>query len=151
MTKTKTRRGAFELEPGLFFFAMHDGQNVYRIGHCGGTTTCMACDGDGYVAGGIACGACDATGVVRKSNPCRGHPTPEEAEQHFREFMADKSWVDEIHDARKAKQCSVDDCQRKGIHVRDSGFAATALPYCAEHCTREHYLRHLAAIDFSSD
>ena len=150
MTTTTTKRGAFELEDGLFFFAMTQGMVSMPIGHCSATTTCMACDGDGYIEGGNPCGACEVTGVVRKSNPCLGHPTPEEAVQHFREFLVDKSWVSEVDDARKAKQCSVDGCQRKGIHVRDSGFQDTDFPYCAEHCTREHYLNDLAEIDFSS-
>ena len=137
---------------GMFWFYVESANgDRATVGHCGRTRPCMACDGEGYVFGGVGCDSCSTTGTVRKTDPCTGHPTADEAQQHFREYLVD------LASARPATLddavvCAAphEDCQSVATHVMDSGWADTSMVCCHDHCSRGHYLRFLELVDFTS-
>lgn len=115
---------------------------THAIGYCAPYDACPAgCylgkvhDGAG---GGVTCETCGARGVVELGEPCPGHDTPEEAAEHYRQYLLDKRlrFVDDRPEANVQTRCVAAGCgawTSGGVWI--AGWVNFAL--CADHRTRE--------------
>lgn len=90
---------------GLWHYTCRRKDDVYPVGYCSIYETCPDCKGMGY--GGTCQNENCKYGVVPKVNPCPGHATPEEACEHYREYVLDKARYTHSEDTQqKCEICS---------------------------------------------
>jgi hypothetical protein len=113
---------------GLYHYTVENSGGIHPVGYCSSYRTCPACNGHALM--GMPCVQCDRS--VIKVEPCPGHPTKEEAEEHYRQYELDRATFDGRHEDQQ-NRCAV--C---GVWTqRYATFRMHVYHLCDVHCNRE--------------
>jgi hypothetical protein len=65
---------------------------VYEVGYCSSLSLCPDCGDIGNFGTPQRqnCKKCLGSGLIDAENPCLGHDTPEEAEEHYKQYLLDR-------------------------------------------------------------
>lgn len=110
--------------------------SAYPIGFCSPWVSCPECEKWQGDDGITVCQKCDNRHLVRSETPCPGHATPEEACEHYRQYLLSEiqfrgpktqaSWPKE--------KCRVDGCNNEGTHLAQiPGYHWTFFDLCEQH------------------
>jgi RecJ-like exonuclease len=120
------------------YTCMNDGQ-VWAVGHCSSWECCPDCEAQGvrmYSEESQKCPTCKGRGIVDNPNPCPGHATPEEAEQHYKDYLIEKSTITGPKQQEWPKhKCAVEGCNNEGNHLANVD-AYHYYELCAEHADK---------------
>jgi len=112
---------------GLYHYTVENGGGIFPVGYCSSYRTCPTCNGQAMA--GMPCGACERGAI--KVDPCPGHPTKEEAEEHYRQYELDGASFDGMDESAQHK-CAI--CQV--WTQRYATFSSKPYYLCDEHRNR---------------
>lgn len=126
-------------DAGKWRWTVRNDNNIRPDGYCSPLELCGACGGEtGWLyPGRPSCDACDSRGLIESANPCPGHDTAEEAEEHYREYQIDRAEFVEIvdADAQMLGRCKMCD-KHTASYMRIKGDAYRHDLVCPEHHER---------------
>jgi hypothetical protein len=119
---------------GKYHYVSMGRSGGYPIGHCSPYLTCPEC------LGSMApdCEECGGKGFIKLEAPCSGHDTPEQAEEHYRQWLLDKLRFDGRCTPNQQFRCEFPGCEtwtQRIIDVEGEGYTHWLL--CDEHANRE--------------
>lgn len=117
---------------GLFHFTCENDGVTWPVGYCSSVRTCPSCKGHAWMYREGFCAACQNKGTIRV-DPCPGHPTKEEAEEHYRQYQLDGARYDGFSSNQQFK------CRVCGAWTQRYAQVCQSYLYhlCDDHCTRE--------------
>ncbi|GEM_PF-3326042 len=118
------------------------------IGYCSPFELCPECKGGAMFLSGEECQRCDSKGVVEMANPCPGHATPEEARQHYTQYLLDKKTRYQEERSGVWHECLV--CGALTNKFAQVGSWHT-YSLCDEHRNREHVEKLLGIVGDSAE
>lgn len=73
---------------GLYHYTQKRDRQIWPVGYCSPWRSCPA----GHSAFGDEreCVICNGKGLVKVENPCPGHPTKEEASEHYKQYLLEE-------------------------------------------------------------
>lgn len=101
---------------GLWHYTCTHNDRTTAVGYCSPYKACEKCwdergVGTGQLPGGSTCETCEGTGLRKKSQPCEGHPTAEEACQHYFEYVTQKAIMHvDLEGKARSEKCSAPGC-----------------------------------------
>ncbi|HEY3363928.1 MAG TPA: hypothetical protein VGK74_02595 [Symbiobacteriaceae bacterium] len=102
---------------GLYHYTCSNSRGAHPVGHCSPWETCPECKGQSWMRSDFTCEKCGNKGVVRKENPCPGHATSAEAEEHFRQYQLDHARFDGQMRANEQRKCEVCGTWTQGVAI----------------------------------
>jgi RecJ-like exonuclease len=109
---------------------------VRAVGYCSPWEICPDCkDKLPHQAEAQNCQLCQGKGLIKSEHPCPGHATPEEAEEHYKQYLLDHS---EFYSKTKEwpkDKCNVAKCENEGTIYGRMGNNDYLL--CDLHATKE--------------
>ena len=111
---------------------------TYPIGYCSPHKACDKCH-LGYMIDGRMCETCEGTALIRKAQPCEGHPTAEEACSHYKHYLVEKTtFHPDEPGADKGRGAG---CDAPGCKADEAGYAQVPggqrYRFCADHLNTE--------------
>lgn len=73
---------------GKWHYTSRNGNHVHAIGYCSPRKLCPDCPA---ALPRADCKTCGGRGLIDCENPCPGHDTAEEAEEHYRQYLLDNA------------------------------------------------------------
>lgn len=130
---------------GKWHYTCENDGACWPVGKCSSWDGCPDCDAlsHGHVKNEkgewVKCKTCDGKGIIKKATPCPGHATPEEACEHYKEYLLDGM---KILGPKKEEwpkdKCDVEGCNKEATHLAMfPGHMLMDHQVCAEHATRE--------------
>lgn len=112
---------------GKWHYTCSSGSGTYAVGYCSPWELCVECNGD-------TCDKCKGRGIVRKENPCPGHDTPDEANEHYAQYVIDKATFE-------GESSRWDSCAVCGDPTKHAGISQAHYhyPLCETHLNREGF------------
>lgn len=110
---------------------------THAIGYCGRFQTCPECDSRSFITH-VECGTCGVTGYVDVGDAqCAGHDTPEEAAEHYRQYLlTERLRLDGMRSENQQFRCEAEGCDEwTQTHAHLGSWLMWAL--CDAHRTRE--------------
>lgn len=102
-------------DAGKWRWSVANDGRVRPDGACSPVEVCPECHGwSGIVRPDVTCEHCGSCGLVDVANPCPGHDTKEEAEEHFREYQIANA---EFHAIDNAKASGLYRCKVQGCEI----------------------------------
>lgn len=113
-------------------------EGTHAIGYCSPWEACPNCAGRSALGDPrYSCERCDSKGIVPAADPCPGHATPEEAAEHYRQYLLNERLrLDIALSTDVQMRCNADGCEAWTQHAAGLGPYST-WPLCDEHRTRE--------------
>lgn len=105
----------------------------FAIGHCSQIESCTC--SPNTIFGITDCEICQGKGFVSHPNPCPGHDTPEDACNHYREYLIDNARYD-YNMGDMQKKCEI--CGTWTQHMAAVPMASIYHTLCDEHRNREY-------------
>jgi len=124
---------------GLWHYTCMNDNKVWPIGNCSAWESCKDCSSSDlpFKLGGPPCSTCDGKRIVRKTTPCPGHKTAEEAEAHYKEYvMAGVKILGPKQQEWPKNKCHVKSCNKEATHLANVG-PCECYELCEEHATKE--------------
>lgn len=120
---------------GLWHYTCKNDGRIWAVGYCSSKELCPDCQGrSGPMWRGDHCDTCSDLGLVHVPNPCQGHATKEEAEEHYRQWELDKETRYDGKLSGQQLQCQL--CQAWTQRFARVGQVNTYI-LCDDHCNRE--------------
>ena len=86
----------------------------------------------------IKCGKCEGRGLVAKEDPCPGHPSKEEACDHYKQYQLDRLKIRGPKEQQWPKEkCCVDGCEEVATMLADIPGDMHHFELCPAHANRE--------------
>lgn len=111
---------------------------TYPTGPCSPWETCPDCGGSFWLMDGKGdpCARCSGKGFIDKADPCPGHDTKEEAEEHYRQYRLDHVRFLVLDNPNALHKCRVCGAFTAGVmEIEGDGYFMETV--CEEHQTRE--------------
>lgn len=124
---------------GKWHYTCRNGENVWAVGYCSTHELCPRCGDKPWtwrIEDGDACVFCAGTGSVKRSDPCPGHDTRDEAEQHYEAYLLDHSYFRPRQEEWPKNKCHVVCCNKEGT-VEAVVDAYHLYVFCPEHANKE--------------
>lgn len=125
---------------GRWHYTCHNKRiGTFAVGHCSPTELCPACGHRAWPPDfePMKCDICGGTGIVQKANPCPGHSTPEEAAEHYRQYLLDHATYDLACVPTEQHRCQAEGCFRWTQKAADVRHTGGMFFLCDEHRNRE--------------
>ena len=140
---------------GLFHYTCRNDDHIYPVGFCSPYRECEACHGQ--VTNPIGeprpedCAKCGGKGslLLPLEQRCPGHPTPEAACEHYRQYLLSKVRFG-VADRWPKYQCEAAGCEAEATHVAGIPLRSIYHRFCQPHCTLEELAKKLTVGEFIS-
>lgn len=105
---------------GLWHYTCANDGYIYPVGYCSPLVDCPECKKNNLLSipkgfGGPDCVICEGKRYIRSENACPGHATPDEACDHYKQYLVDHTRISEPKSVEWPKyKCSVKDCNEEG-------------------------------------
>lgn len=94
---------------GKWHYTTQGRHGIYAIGYCSPRALCPDCPN---ALPRADCATCGGSGLIKRDDPCPGHDTAEEAEEHQRQYLLDNAiYRDGCEDAATLHRCEIDGCK----------------------------------------
>jgi hypothetical protein len=126
---------------GLWHYTCMNDHRIWAVGHCSSWEVCPDCKethAPGVRHDPPHCARCKDEGILKKENPCPGHKTPEEAEEHYRQYLIDSA---EIRGPKKEEwpkeKCDVKGCNEEAKYLGIVTGRMMDKQLCEKHANKE--------------
>lgn len=134
---------------GKWHYTCRNDDRIWAVGYCASLQSCPVCKDKWVPAFGMTredveargwtwCEACNNKGLVDAPNPCPGHDTPEEACEHYKEYLLDKAEYRQKLSEWPKDKCMRPDCNSEATHVVHIPGETYNYIFCEQHCNREN-------------
>lgn len=124
---------ARQLENGKWHYTSRNNGNIFPVGNCSRFMRCPACKLLENV--NRDCVICKGDNIVIDPNPCPGHDTAEEAQQHYKEYLIEGCVFRPKFNEWPKYKCHLEQCNSESKH--SVYIFGTTYDLCEQHANRE--------------
>lgn len=122
---------------GKWHYTCENDGKIWAVGHCSDWKTCPACEGKSGLFTDIKCENCLNKGIVKVENPCPGHETSQEAEEHYKAYILENASFSGPKTEQWPKyKCDFKDCNQEGIYLANVDYGQY-YQLCPDHANKE--------------
>jgi len=121
---------------GLWHYTVCNNGVVSAVGDCSPYVLCPTCKA---TEGMHDCKACAGKGLqlLAESARCPGHPTPELACLHYKQYLLRKVQVAPITNDNPRYRCESAGCRNDATHVASIHFSMVHKMFCQQHANKD--------------